>query len=92
MDRKQYQREWVKRKRALQKPVDNTSVDVAAVDSETDHLFEADKPGYYIFDSKLQERSCHFCAKHFSTRLALNRFCSPACKHEYLDFAVHQKN
>jgi len=58
----------------------------------TDALFEAAKPGYYIFDGEVKERSCWRCGEAYTTRLDLNKFCSPACKHMYLKEAFHVKH
>ena len=51
----------------------------------TDALFEADQPGYYIYQTEERTGHCRQCGKHFTTRLELNRFCSPSCKREFVN-------
>lgn len=55
--------------------------------SKTDRLFDADRPGWYIFDGVEKERECWKCGKEYRTRLSMNKFCSPGCKNEFLDAA-----
>ncbi len=51
----------------------------------TDRLFEEAKPGYYLFEwGEPWERKCWRCWAEYSTRLELNKFCSPACKEAWL--------
>ena len=56
--------------------------------TRTDALFEARKPGYYIFEA-LRSRKCWQCGDNFDTRLDLNKFCSPDCKDNYLKGALN---
>jgi protein-arginine kinase activator protein McsA len=52
--------------------------------SVTDKLFDADRPGWYIFGAETKERGCWKCGDTYETRLEMNKFCSPACKNLYL--------
>ena len=53
--------------------------------TDTDVMFEKAKPGYYIFEyGEPWERKCWKCGTAYSTRLELNKFCSPTCKDEFL--------
>ncbi len=56
--------------------------------TRTDRLFEIRLPGYYIYGSEKKERACWKCGEAFTTRMELNKFCSPRCKDGYLDEAV----
>ncbi len=48
--------------------------------TETDALFNAHWDNYIFALPKAVERTCVQCGKEFSTRLAMNRYCSPLCK------------
>src|SRR5215471_10528044 len=48
--------------------------------TESDKLFEVDRPGWYIFGKRVWERICWKCGKDFCTHLELGRFCCPLCK------------
>jgi len=52
--------------------------------TEADKLFEADRPGWYIFDKRIWKRICWKCGLGFETHLELGKFCSPGCKDGYL--------
>ncbi len=48
--------------------------------THTDRLFEISRPGYWIYDKEVKKRECIECGRVFTTRLELNKFCSPKCK------------
>lgn len=50
----------------------------------TDAKFEESMPNYYIYGKEVKKRDCAECGKGFTTRMELNRFCSPKCKKEKL--------
>src|SRR5712671_5322132 len=67
--------------------------------NETDSLFDDAMPGYYIFsdierthDKMGEPLQCWKCGKKFTTRLELNRFCSPVCKDNFLRDALHKRD
>ncbi len=55
--------------------------------TRTDRLFETRLPNYYVYGSEKKERACWKCGEAFTTRMELNKFCSPKCKDGYLDEA-----
>ena len=99
--RREYMREYMRRKRVNsdvnKEPVNSPNVNTNVnTDSDvnrtaTDALFDAAKPGYYIFDAPLKDRHCWACGKPYATRLDLNKFCSPTCKRQYLAKAFSTK-
>jgi len=84
---KEQMREYQRKRRMAQKvEVDAMVRDLDKL-SDTDALFDADRPGWYIFDSDSKKRECWKCGAGFETRLGMNKFCSPKCKNEFLDSA-----
>ncbi len=101
-EKKAYQREYMRRKRGLDLGVKEAVADDATEEetgvvtpgprsevhrTRTDRLFENRLPSYYIYGSEKKERVCWRCGDPFTTRMELNKFCSPKCKDGYLDEA-----
>lgn len=89
-DKKEYQKRYMKQKRLERKgltPESNSGAEKLesnAGKSNTDEMFEAMRPGYYVFGREEREAICFTCYKKFRTRLELLKFCSPRCQKEKL--------
>jgi hypothetical protein len=59
--------------------------------TSTDALFHQYKPDWYLGEKESWSRRCWRCGERYSTRLELNKFCSPDCKNEYLREALHAR-
>lgn len=55
--------------------------------TRVDRLFDAYRPGWYIFGKEVRNVECWKCGKGYTTTLEMNRFCSPKCKDGFLDSA-----
>jgi len=87
MTPKDRQKRYRDRQKALRQgaiPDENVTAVTSGI-TPTDQMFEADRPGYYIFEKTVFEKQCWECSKAFSTTMLLNRFCSPHCKQLFLD-------
>jgi hypothetical protein len=60
--------------------------------TKTDETFEADKPGYWIYDEEVYVEKCLQCGKEFETQLELNRFCTREHQKEWLKQATTIKH